>query len=257
MRPILLHGEEGGAWPVLALAGAPGLDTRIGLKGTLLLPNGSRAHDNAELIRAACEVPVNRSTRYGLRLPCRSMSAQRRLILTGTAIVPGLALVLLRMAGWFGWFNHGTIRLAGFASPDATDADSATIAVFGRAAGSDTDWAVSAYMLIAALAVIGLAVYFGLAGLDASRGAVGGFVLGWGATALAAAAAEVAFRQTAASNGVFGPGSFAPLTGDHLMPGSTTLTYGYGMLLGWLVGLALAVAFSLTRPSRSSITLSA
>ncbi|MFI9074894.1 3-keto-5-aminohexanoate cleavage protein [Streptomyces sioyaensis] len=52
-RPVLLHGRDGGAWPVLRLAGALGLDTRIGLEDTLLLPDGRPARDNAELIRAA------------------------------------------------------------------------------------------------------------------------------------------------------------------------------------------------------------
>ncbi|WP_433855607.1 3-keto-5-aminohexanoate cleavage protein [Streptomyces kronopolitis] len=54
-RPVLLHGRDGGAWPVLRLADALGLDTRIGLEDTLLLPDGRPAHDNAQLIRAAAE----------------------------------------------------------------------------------------------------------------------------------------------------------------------------------------------------------
>ncbi|WP_044364723.1 3-keto-5-aminohexanoate cleavage protein [Streptomyces natalensis] len=52
-RPVLLHGVDGGAWPVLRLAGELGLDTRIGLEDTLLLPDGAPAPDNARLIRAA------------------------------------------------------------------------------------------------------------------------------------------------------------------------------------------------------------
>ncbi|GGN55522.1 hypothetical protein GCM10012285_49380 [Streptomyces kronopolitis] len=52
-RPVLLHGQDGGAWPVLRLAGELGLDTRIGLEDTLLLPDGRPAQDNAQLIRAA------------------------------------------------------------------------------------------------------------------------------------------------------------------------------------------------------------
>ncbi|GHB53017.1 hypothetical protein GCM10010377_50000 [Streptomyces viridiviolaceus] len=51
-RPLLLHGEEGGAWPVLRLAGRLGLATRIGLEDTLLLPDGHRAGSNAELVTA-------------------------------------------------------------------------------------------------------------------------------------------------------------------------------------------------------------
>lgn len=49
-RPLLLHGEEGGTWPVLRLAGHLGLATRIGLEDTLFLPNGQRAASNAELV---------------------------------------------------------------------------------------------------------------------------------------------------------------------------------------------------------------
>ncbi|MFD0418191.1 3-keto-5-aminohexanoate cleavage protein [Streptomyces sp. NPDC127108] len=52
-RPVLLHGEEGSAWPVLALAGRLGLGRRIGLEDTLVLPGGERAGSNAELVAAA------------------------------------------------------------------------------------------------------------------------------------------------------------------------------------------------------------
>ncbi|WP_169731562.1 3-keto-5-aminohexanoate cleavage protein [Streptomyces glaucescens] len=51
-RPVLLHGEDAGAWPVLRLAGRLGLATRIGLEDTLALPDGRRAPSNAELVRA-------------------------------------------------------------------------------------------------------------------------------------------------------------------------------------------------------------
>ncbi|GGL50363.1 hypothetical protein GCM10010095_39000 [Streptomyces anthocyanicus] len=51
-RPVLLHGEEGGAWPVLRLAGRLGLATRIGLEDTLRLPDGGWAASNAELVTA-------------------------------------------------------------------------------------------------------------------------------------------------------------------------------------------------------------
>ncbi|MEU9478346.1 3-keto-5-aminohexanoate cleavage protein [Streptomyces sp. NPDC048191] len=49
-RPVLLHGEEGGTWPVLRLAGRLGLATRIGLEDTLFLPDGRRACGNAQLV---------------------------------------------------------------------------------------------------------------------------------------------------------------------------------------------------------------
>ncbi|MFE9119181.1 3-keto-5-aminohexanoate cleavage protein [Streptomyces sp. NPDC007172] len=52
-RPVLLHGEDAGAWPVLRLARSLGLDTRIGLEDVLVLPNGEPAASNAELVRAA------------------------------------------------------------------------------------------------------------------------------------------------------------------------------------------------------------
>lgn len=51
--PVLLHGEEGGAWPVLRLAGRLGLDTRIGLEDVLFLPDGRPAVSNAQLVMAA------------------------------------------------------------------------------------------------------------------------------------------------------------------------------------------------------------
>lgn len=49
-RPVLLHGEDGGAWPVLRLAGRLGLAPRTGLEDTLLLPDGQRARSNAQLV---------------------------------------------------------------------------------------------------------------------------------------------------------------------------------------------------------------
>ncbi|MBD0419652.1 3-keto-5-aminohexanoate cleavage protein [Streptomyces sp. TRM S81-3] len=51
-RPVLLHGEDDGTWPVLRLAGRLGLATRIGLEDTLLLPDGRPAGSNAELVAA-------------------------------------------------------------------------------------------------------------------------------------------------------------------------------------------------------------
>ncbi|MER7572112.1 3-keto-5-aminohexanoate cleavage protein [Streptomyces sp. NPDC126514] len=50
-RPVLLHGEDGGAWPVLRLAGRLGLATRVGLEDTLLLPSGEQALSNAQLVQ--------------------------------------------------------------------------------------------------------------------------------------------------------------------------------------------------------------
>lgn len=54
--PVLLHGEEDACWPLVAHAGRLGLPTRIGLEDTLVLPDGTPARDNAELVRAALEL---------------------------------------------------------------------------------------------------------------------------------------------------------------------------------------------------------
>ncbi|GAA2938187.1 hypothetical protein GCM10010446_24400 [Streptomyces enissocaesilis] len=50
---LLLHGEDGGAWPVLRAAAGLGLDTRIGLEDVLILPDGSAPEGNAKLVQAA------------------------------------------------------------------------------------------------------------------------------------------------------------------------------------------------------------
>ncbi|WP_097977785.1 3-keto-5-aminohexanoate cleavage protein [Streptomyces sp. gb14] len=51
--PVLLHGQDGAAWPVLHLAASRGLDTRIGLEDILHLPDGTPAPDNAALVHEA------------------------------------------------------------------------------------------------------------------------------------------------------------------------------------------------------------
>jgi len=51
--PILLHGEDDGAWPVLVHAARLELDARIGLEDTLHLPDGTRAPHNAALVSQA------------------------------------------------------------------------------------------------------------------------------------------------------------------------------------------------------------
>lgn len=53
--PVLLHGEDATAWPLLHLAASRSLDTRIGLEDTLHLPDSSPAPNNAALVRAARE----------------------------------------------------------------------------------------------------------------------------------------------------------------------------------------------------------
>ncbi|WP_414169434.1 3-keto-5-aminohexanoate cleavage protein [Streptoverticillium reticulum] len=51
--PVLLHGWDGGAWPVLRMAVQRGLATRVGLEDVLHTPDGAPAADNAALVRAA------------------------------------------------------------------------------------------------------------------------------------------------------------------------------------------------------------
>lgn len=53
-RPILLHGFNATVWPLLSRAGVLHLSTRVGLEDTRLMPDGSLARDNADLVRAAC-----------------------------------------------------------------------------------------------------------------------------------------------------------------------------------------------------------
>ena len=54
-RPVLLHGEEGGTWPVLRLARRLAVDQRIGLEDVLVDPEG-RAASNAALVRSARDI---------------------------------------------------------------------------------------------------------------------------------------------------------------------------------------------------------
>ena len=51
--PQLHHGARADAWSVLDAALARGRDVRIGLEDTTLMPDGSRARDNAELVAEA------------------------------------------------------------------------------------------------------------------------------------------------------------------------------------------------------------
>lgn len=56
--PILLHGEEDGAWPVLEYALRMGMDTRIGFEDVLNRPDGWLATGNDDLARAALAIRV-------------------------------------------------------------------------------------------------------------------------------------------------------------------------------------------------------
>lgn len=51
--PVLLHGEGTSAWPVFDVAVLEGLQARIGLEDALVLPDGSPAGGNADLVTAA------------------------------------------------------------------------------------------------------------------------------------------------------------------------------------------------------------
>jgi uncharacterized protein (DUF849 family) len=51
--PVLLHGEEDGAWPVLEYALRMNIDTRIGFEDVLVRPDGWLATGNDDLARAA------------------------------------------------------------------------------------------------------------------------------------------------------------------------------------------------------------
>ena len=58
--PVLLHGRDDGAWPVLRMAASRLFDVRIGLEDVLTLPDGSPAPDNGALVAAAREIIESR-----------------------------------------------------------------------------------------------------------------------------------------------------------------------------------------------------
>lgn len=53
VTPRLHHGEGRATWAVLEAAARRGRDIRVGLEDTVVLADGRRARDNAELVRAA------------------------------------------------------------------------------------------------------------------------------------------------------------------------------------------------------------
>ena len=76
--PVLLHGEEGGAWPVLEYAMGLNIDTRIGFEDVLVLPDGWLATGNDNLVSKALEqvrpAPGSRNAaapRWGPPAPAR------------------------------------------------------------------------------------------------------------------------------------------------------------------------------------------
>ncbi|MCW2633559.1 MAG: hypothetical protein JWR88_2521 [Pseudonocardia sp.] len=54
--PILLHGEEGGAWAVLEYAMRMGMDTRIGFEDVLIRPDNWLATGNDDLVHSAVNI---------------------------------------------------------------------------------------------------------------------------------------------------------------------------------------------------------
>jgi uncharacterized protein (DUF849 family) len=78
--PVLLHGEESSAWPVLEYATLQGYHARIGLEDVLTNPDGSLTDGNADLVRQANWIrarggpKATRSARGGAKT-----SPQRRL----------------------------------------------------------------------------------------------------------------------------------------------------------------------------------
>lgn len=55
-RPILLHGADACAWPLVTHSAGRRFSTRIGLEDARDLPDGTPAPDNAALVRAACSI---------------------------------------------------------------------------------------------------------------------------------------------------------------------------------------------------------
>ncbi len=55
-RPRLLHGVGVSAWDLVELAAMRSCDTHTGFEDTLILPDGSRAENNAALVAAALRI---------------------------------------------------------------------------------------------------------------------------------------------------------------------------------------------------------
>jgi len=55
-RPILLHGYDASAWPLVEHAAARRISTRIGLEDIKTMPDGTLAADNAALVHAALAI---------------------------------------------------------------------------------------------------------------------------------------------------------------------------------------------------------
>jgi beta-keto acid cleavage enzyme len=53
VKPVLLHGENASAWPLLERAVKSGFSTRIGLEDVSILPDGTTVASNVGLVAAA------------------------------------------------------------------------------------------------------------------------------------------------------------------------------------------------------------
>ena len=60
--PRLTHGMNDWTWPLVQDAFRRGHDTRVGFEDSVLLPGGTRADDNAQLVRAALELRASLSS---------------------------------------------------------------------------------------------------------------------------------------------------------------------------------------------------
>ncbi|PPF84498.1 hypothetical protein C5B96_07235 [Subtercola sp. Z020] len=58
--PRLQHGDGEATWVLLEDAARRGVDMRVGFEDTFLLPDGTQAQSNAELVRAAVEIAGGR-----------------------------------------------------------------------------------------------------------------------------------------------------------------------------------------------------
>jgi uncharacterized protein (DUF849 family) len=65
--PQLWHGYGERTWEVIAAGAAAGHDVRVGLEDVLVLPDGSTAHDNAELVAGAVALIGHAAPRDGDR----------------------------------------------------------------------------------------------------------------------------------------------------------------------------------------------
>ena len=60
--PRLTHGMNDWTWPLVEDAFSRGHDTRVGFEDSIYLPDGSRAADNAQLVKAACALRTGLSS---------------------------------------------------------------------------------------------------------------------------------------------------------------------------------------------------